>query len=140
MRKKEKNKKGNDRVNVAVPRVWRSIRHGNFISYIVRRWLSGVISDWQRSRTFDQVYSRPEIQRTLLRTRRDSLTVLHNAMLCVITSLTVIPREQYWWTRLWLSIQLTIELNPGLVNKLRPITRETCSPNSLMRIRYATFE
>jgi len=94
--------------------VWRSTRNGNFISYIARRWLSSVISDWQRSRTLDQVYSRPEIQRTLLRTRRDSLTASHNAMLCVITLLAALANA-----RLWLSIQLvTIELNPGLVNKL----------------------
>lgn len=33
-----------------------------------------------------------------------------------------------------------IELNPGLVNKLLGRLRETCSPCSLMRIRYATFE
>lgn len=28
------NKKERNKVNVAIPGVWRSIRHGNFISYI----------------------------------------------------------------------------------------------------------
>lgn len=50
---------------------------------------------------------------------RDSLTASRSALLCVITSLPIIPSDRRWRTRLWSSMgPVTIQLNPWLVNKL----------------------
>lgn len=73
----KRNKKERNRVNVAnVPGVWRSIRHGNFISYIAagyqasgNAWLTAIANTWasvlETGNSADSIASA---------THRDSLT------------------------------------------------------------------